>query len=249
MTPKSYLPDYREYYEERQFRAAREAIGDEIDAARADRAVRQRHRSSPPRDLPGFAIHAEMCEDVWTPIPPSHLRRDGGRDGAGEPEREQHHDRQGGLPAHALHGAVRAHVLGLHLHRRGPGRVDHRPRVGRAGADLRERRPGRRGRALQPRRAVALRRHRPRPDRLRPRRDEQLRRLDRTTTASACRPSGRSSSSSGSGGRRSRCDARSSASRTSRPTPRRARSAATRSTTSRSTASRRACARPGSRRS
>jgi NAD+ synthase (glutamine-hydrolysing) len=22
-------------------------------------------------DLPGFALHAEICEDVWTPIPPS----------------------------------------------------------------------------------------------------------------------------------------------------------------------------------
>ena len=30
VAPKSYLPDYHEYYEERQFRAAREAIGDEI---------------------------------------------------------------------------------------------------------------------------------------------------------------------------------------------------------------------------
>src|SRR4051812_2464291 len=29
VVPKSYLPEYREYYEERQFRAAREAIGDE----------------------------------------------------------------------------------------------------------------------------------------------------------------------------------------------------------------------------
>ena len=26
--PKSYLPEYREYYEKRQFRAARDVIGD-----------------------------------------------------------------------------------------------------------------------------------------------------------------------------------------------------------------------------
>ena len=32
--------------------------------------------------------------------------------------REQHHGRQGRLPAHAVHGAVRAHDRGLHLHRR-----------------------------------------------------------------------------------------------------------------------------------
>ena len=28
VVPKSYLPEYREYYEKRQFRAARDAIGD-----------------------------------------------------------------------------------------------------------------------------------------------------------------------------------------------------------------------------
>jgi NAD+ synthase (glutamine-hydrolysing) len=70
VTPKSYLPNYHEYYEERQFRAAREAVRDEIHL---------RGRTVPfgndilfsATDLPDFRIHAEVCEDVWTPIPPS----------------------------------------------------------------------------------------------------------------------------------------------------------------------------------
>ncbi len=72
VVPKSYLPEYREYYEERQFRAAREAIGDDDRAARArrcrsgtDLALRRR------ATCPASSLHVEICEDVWTPIPPS----------------------------------------------------------------------------------------------------------------------------------------------------------------------------------
>jgi NAD+ synthase (glutamine-hydrolysing) len=68
--PKSFLPEYREYYEKRQFRAARDAVGDRI------------HLLDEPvpfgadllfcaRDLPAFALHVEICEDLWVPIPPS----------------------------------------------------------------------------------------------------------------------------------------------------------------------------------
>ena len=46
-------------------------------------------------DLAGFAVHAEICEDVWTPIPPSTLRGAGRRDGARQPLGQQHHHRQG----------------------------------------------------------------------------------------------------------------------------------------------------------
>ncbi|WP_028067518.1 NAD(+) synthase [Solirubrobacter soli] len=70
VTPKSYLPDYHEYYEERQFRAAREAIGDEIELL-GDRVPFGSDLIFAATDLPDLAIHAEICEDVWTPIPPS----------------------------------------------------------------------------------------------------------------------------------------------------------------------------------
>ncbi len=70
ITPKSFLPNYREFYEKRQFTAARNAVSREVlflgrtvpfgndlifDAANV-------------RD---FSLHVEICEDVWTPIPPS----------------------------------------------------------------------------------------------------------------------------------------------------------------------------------
>ena len=69
-TPKSYLPEYHEFYEKRQFRAARSLIGDRLTLL--DGSV----PFGPDlvfacRDLPGFALHAEICEDVWSPIPPS----------------------------------------------------------------------------------------------------------------------------------------------------------------------------------
>jgi NAD+ synthase (glutamine-hydrolysing) len=70
VVPKSYLPEYREYYEKRQFRAARDAVGDHIrllDALvpfGADLLFCA-------RDVPAFVVHAEVCEDLWVPIPPS----------------------------------------------------------------------------------------------------------------------------------------------------------------------------------
>jgi NAD+ synthase (glutamine-hydrolysing) len=70
VVPKSYLPDYHEYYEERQFRAAREAIGDTIDLL-GERVPFGNDLIFSASDLPDLAIHAEICEDVWTPIPPS----------------------------------------------------------------------------------------------------------------------------------------------------------------------------------
>ncbi len=68
--PKSFLPQYREYYEKRQFRAARDAVRTEIELL---------GQSVPfgsdllftSRDFPGFTVHVEICEDLWVPIPPS----------------------------------------------------------------------------------------------------------------------------------------------------------------------------------
>ncbi|HTX11237.1 MAG TPA: NAD(+) synthase [Solirubrobacteraceae bacterium] len=72
VAPKSYLPEYREYYEKRQFRAARDALADLI-------SMRLLGEDVPfgadllfcARDLPSFVVHVEVCEDLWVPIPPS----------------------------------------------------------------------------------------------------------------------------------------------------------------------------------
>ncbi|MCE5290120.1 MAG: NAD(+) synthase [Nocardiaceae bacterium] len=68
--PKSYLPNYREFYEKRQFAAAREAVVGTITIA---------GQSVPfgtdilidAQNLPGFVVGTEICEDAWVPFPPS----------------------------------------------------------------------------------------------------------------------------------------------------------------------------------
>jgi NAD+ synthase (glutamine-hydrolysing) len=70
IAPKSYLPNYREFYEKRQFVSAFHAVS---------RQVRFLGQDVPfgndlvfdAVNVEGFAIHAEICEDVWTPLPPS----------------------------------------------------------------------------------------------------------------------------------------------------------------------------------
>jgi NAD+ synthase (glutamine-hydrolysing) len=70
ITPKTYLPNYREFYEKRQFTSGRNAVGRDVmflgkvvpfgadlifDATNVE----------------NFSLHVEICEDLWAPIPPS----------------------------------------------------------------------------------------------------------------------------------------------------------------------------------
>ena len=70
IVPKSYVPSYREFYEKRQFAAARDAVAREVDCLGqtvplgADLLFRC-------SELPDLTLHVEICEDVWAPIPPS----------------------------------------------------------------------------------------------------------------------------------------------------------------------------------
>jgi NAD+ synthase (glutamine-hydrolysing) len=70
IVPKSYLPNYREFYEERYFAAAREAVRPEVDLLGATVPFGNDliFAASTPAE---FKLHVEICEDVWTPIPPS----------------------------------------------------------------------------------------------------------------------------------------------------------------------------------
>ncbi len=70
ITPKTYLPNYREFYEKRQFSAARDAIGRDVWFL-GQRAPFGNDLIFKASTLEHFAVHAEICEDVWTPIPPS----------------------------------------------------------------------------------------------------------------------------------------------------------------------------------
>lgn len=68
--PKSYLPNYREFYEKRQFAAAREALGDHITVA-GQRVPFGTDLLFGAANLDGFVFHLEICEDGWVPLPPS----------------------------------------------------------------------------------------------------------------------------------------------------------------------------------
>jgi NAD+ synthase (glutamine-hydrolysing) len=70
VVPKSYLPEYREYYEKRQFRAARDLVGDTIHLLGTEVPFGS-NLLFETRELPNFTVHVEICEDVWVPIPPS----------------------------------------------------------------------------------------------------------------------------------------------------------------------------------
>jgi NAD+ synthase (glutamine-hydrolysing) len=68
--PKSYLPEYREFYEKRQFRAARDLARPEIRIGGA-LVPFGNDLLFEATDLADFTLHVEICEDVWAPIPPS----------------------------------------------------------------------------------------------------------------------------------------------------------------------------------
>ena len=69
VVPKSYLPTYREFYENRQM-----AAGDDVRGA-----IRMGDADVPfgpdllftATDLSGFVLHVEICEDMFVPVPPS----------------------------------------------------------------------------------------------------------------------------------------------------------------------------------
>ncbi|MCX6399200.1 MAG: NAD(+) synthase [Propionibacteriales bacterium] len=70
VAPKSFLPTYREFYEARWFASGAtqsdgviEVIGQDVPFGN-DLIFRA-------TDVPGFALHVEICEDMWVPIPPS----------------------------------------------------------------------------------------------------------------------------------------------------------------------------------
>ena len=70
VVPKVHLPNYREFYERRHFASGSEAPGDTIGIAgeTVPFGARLLFAAS---DLPGLVVHAEICEDLWVPAPPS----------------------------------------------------------------------------------------------------------------------------------------------------------------------------------
>jgi NAD+ synthase (glutamine-hydrolysing) len=70
VVPKSFVPEYHEYYEKRQFRAARDLVGDRLTLL-GESVPFGADLVFSCRDVPSLALFVEICEDLWTPIPPS----------------------------------------------------------------------------------------------------------------------------------------------------------------------------------
>jgi NAD+ synthase (glutamine-hydrolysing) len=70
VVPKSYLPNYGEFYEARQFSSGDYAVATEVDLL-GERVQFGSALLFEVADLPLFKFHVEICEDVWVPIPPS----------------------------------------------------------------------------------------------------------------------------------------------------------------------------------
>ena len=70
VVPKSYLPNYREFYEKRWFSDATGAVADTIsvDGLSAPFGTGLLFEAS---DLTDFVLSVEICEDFWAPAPPS----------------------------------------------------------------------------------------------------------------------------------------------------------------------------------
>ncbi len=70
VVPKTYLPNYREYYEKRYFASGMGLVGLDIEVA-GQRAPFGTDLIFAAGDLADFVFHAEICEDYWAPLPPS----------------------------------------------------------------------------------------------------------------------------------------------------------------------------------
>jgi NAD+ synthase (glutamine-hydrolysing) len=68
---KSYLPNYREYYEGRQFRPAEELFAETISLCGQEHIPIGADLIFEVSNIPNFRFFIEICEDVWVPVPPS----------------------------------------------------------------------------------------------------------------------------------------------------------------------------------
>ncbi|MDO8784799.1 MAG: NAD(+) synthase, partial [Syntrophales bacterium] len=68
---KSYLPNYREFYEGRQFRPAEEALPETVALCGQEDIPFGADIIFAVENIKNFRFFIEICEDAWVPIPPS----------------------------------------------------------------------------------------------------------------------------------------------------------------------------------
>lgn len=80
IAPKAYLPNYREFYEKRHFASGAGIVDEWFRPTFATGEAAEVLDGVPfgtdllvhVDDVPGLVVHAEVCEDMWVPVPPSH---------------------------------------------------------------------------------------------------------------------------------------------------------------------------------
>ncbi len=70
VVPKTYLPNYREFYEKRQFAMSGDASVSEIALA-GETVPFGIDLTFEASDIPEFTLAVDICEDMWAPLPPS----------------------------------------------------------------------------------------------------------------------------------------------------------------------------------
>ncbi|MFJ9752462.1 NAD(+) synthase [Streptomyces chartreusis] len=70
VAPKSYPPNYREFYEQRQIASGDDERGGTIRVGGVEVPFGV-DLLFEAEDVPGLVLHAEICEDMWVPVPPS----------------------------------------------------------------------------------------------------------------------------------------------------------------------------------
>ena len=140
--PKTYLPNYREFYEKRQFTSATQALEDTIEVA-GQRVPFGNDLLFACERWRDFVLHVEICEDLWVPQPPSTHAALGGATVLANLSAS---DATIGKAEYRrlLCASQSAKCIAAYAYRVGRLRgIHHRSRMGRTGDGLRERRPHR----------------------------------------------------------------------------------------------------------
>ena len=73
LVPKTYIPGYKEFYEERWFASARDLIGKEVNIFNTNVPIGTDILFQDKQN-PEVILGVEICEDLWGPVPPSSLQ-------------------------------------------------------------------------------------------------------------------------------------------------------------------------------
>ena len=118
VVPKTFLPGYDEYYEERWFSSARELRRGRAAALPASSVPFGTDLLFQLPDEPGVALAVEICEDLWAPIPPSSHHAVAGATVILNLSASNDTGRQGRVPPRAGLPAVGPHARRLRLRQR-----------------------------------------------------------------------------------------------------------------------------------